>query len=44
MSGIAKDANLYSVKVAGSDVSGTWKTIIDGLNYVGKAHSENSKK
>ena len=44
MSGIAKDANLYSVRVIGSYPGGSVSTVIAGLNYIGEAHSEKSKR
>ena len=44
VSGIAKDANLYSVKVIGHAQHGTSETIIAGLDYIGNEHRENSKR
>ena len=44
-SGVAKDANLYSVRVFGLPYYyGGWDEVLDGLDYVGRAHIENSKR
>ena len=44
-SGVAKDANLYSVRVLGiSAYDGTWAIVITGLDYVGSMHQINSAR
>ena len=38
-SGVAKDANLYAVRVLGNPpYNGTWAIVITGLDYVGFMH------
>ena len=44
-SGVAKDANLYSVRIEGEPpYSSTWATAISGMDAVSRLHDINSKR